>query len=196
MHISKKLAVVAVGLLALAGCTQQAPGTANGVSTPPSAASSSSASGAVAPAVKTPLSVSKFAADPCAALTQQQLAALGSTTPGNRNDLPPSVACHFELGGGAGVGVTFYPTITTGLTWMYEKRAAGDYGFFEPSEVDGFPAVQMDIADLRARGNCGMAVGVSNEAFFDVHIQGPAGRDACKAATNVAKAVLATIKGG
>ncbi|WP_370947191.1 DUF3558 domain-containing protein [Amycolatopsis sp. cg5] len=201
MHIFKNLALAVVGLLVLTGCTQQAPGTASGVLTPSStAAGSPTPSGdevKAPPVKKTPLDVAKFVADPCVSLTEQQLQGMGSTAPGSRNDLSPAVACHFKLGGEATAGVGFLPTITSGLTQEYQKNATGWYktGYFEPTEIEGYPAVQANIADQRADGNCGVLVGVSDQSYFSVYLQGPAGKDACKAATNVAKAVLETIKG-
>jgi hypothetical protein len=94
--------------------------------------------------------------------------------------------------------VAFYPGFQNGLGHFYEQNAANFFtkGYFEPLEIDGYPAAYHDIIDLRSKGNCSLAVGVSDKSTYNVLIQWQPGNDACKAAENVAKAVLTTIQKG
>jgi hypothetical protein len=94
--------------------------------------------------------------------------------------------------------VSFIPSITNGLTNVYQQNAANFYknGYFVPVEVDGYPAAYNEIVDLRSDGHCGLTIGYSDQSIFAVLVQGRTGTDGCKAALNVAKAVLHTVQGG
>jgi hypothetical protein len=94
--------------------------------------------------------------------------------------------------------VSFFPKIPNGLSHIYQLNAANIYksGYFTPLEVNGYPAAYADLVDGRSQGNCGLKVGVSDQSYFDVLIQGRDTDDVCKAAENVAKAVLTTIQAG
>jgi hypothetical protein len=203
--IRKKLclaAATALAALALAGCSQTTIGSANPTTVaPPSATvSAPSQSSAKAPAVKTPLNASKFVRDPCLTLTQAQQQQFEGTKPGTRTDSDSGVGCAWNLGanGSTGTGVNFVPSVTNGLTHLYEQNSAGFFksGYFQPIEVEGYPAAYNEVADNRTGGQCGLSVGISDNTYFDVLIQGRTGTDGCKAALNVAKAVLHTVQGG
>ena len=205
MLIRKKLslaAATALAALALAGCSQTTIGNANPTTVAPSSAtvSAPSQSSAKAPAVKTPLNASKFVRDPCLTLTQAQQQQFEGTKPGTRTDSDSGVGCAWNLGanGSTGTGVNFVPSVTNGLTHLYEQNSAGFFksGYFQPTEVEGYPAAYNEVADNRTGGQCGLSVGISDNIFFDVLIQGRTGTDGCKAALNVAKAVLHTVQGG
>jgi hypothetical protein len=203
--IRKKLtlaAATALAALALAGCAQTTTGSANPTTVTPSSATGSapSQSSAKAPAVKTPLNASKFIEDPCLTLTQAQQQQFEGTKAGRRVDSAFGVGCSWNLGANesTGTSVNFIPTVTNGLTHLYEQNSAGFFksGYFQPVEVEGYPAVYNDGTDNRPGGKCGLSVGISDTTYFDVLIQGRTGTDGCKAAVNVAKAVLQTIQGG
>lgn len=200
--------VYATALAALAGCTQQTPGTAGPTTSQPSASSTNgsqeptdSTNGAAkAPAVKKPLNVAKFVADPCLILTQQQQQEFIPARPGERNDDSISVGCHWQFGenNDISVGIGFIRDQTDGLSRIYAGNADRSYkdGYFEPTEVSGFPAVFSAPVDERKVGTCNINVGVSDQIFFGLLIQGTPGTDACRRATNVAKAAIETIQGG
>jgi hypothetical protein len=153
-----------------------------------------------APTVKHPLDDSKFVADPCATLNQSQLQYFGVSGEGRRSEDSNGVGCLWSFGatGKTSVGVSFVPQVKTGLSNTYQLNAAGVYknGYFDPIEVDGYPAVYNFVGDLRPQGSCDLDVGISDQAFFGVHVLGQPGTDGCKAALSVAKAALQTIQGG
>jgi hypothetical protein len=201
--IRKKLtfaAATALAALALAGCSQTTAGSANPTTVAPSSATGSapSQSSAKAPAVKTPLDASKFVGDPCLTLTQAQQQQFEGTEPGTRTDSDSGVGCAWNFGanGSTGTGVNFVPKVTNGLTRLYEQNSAGFFkkGYFQPAEVEGYPAVYNEVADNRP-SQCGLSVGISDTTYFDVLIQGRTGTDGCKSALTVATAVLHTILG-
>jgi hypothetical protein len=203
--IRKKLslaAATALAALALAGCSQITTGSANPTTVAPSSTTGSapSQSSAKAPAVKTPLNASKFVGDPCLTLTQAQQQQFEGTKPGRRVDGAYGVGCawNFAGNGSTGTSVGFVATVTNGLTHLYEQNSAGFFksGYFQPIEVEGYPAAYNDVADNRTGGQCGLSVGISDTTYFDVLIQARTGTDGCKDALTVAKAVLHTIQGG
>jgi hypothetical protein len=196
-------AAVILALFAAAGCSQETTGSPNpdGNTTPPPLSSSGQADSQVkAPSVATPLNVSKFAQDPCLSLTQTQVQGFQGSTPGSRADSDKGVGCFWNLGanGSASTTVSFIPKVTNGLTNTYQQNAAKffEHGYFEPVEVEGYPAAYNEVVDQRSSGQCSLTVGVSDQSIFTVFIQGRAGTDGCKAALNVGKEVLHTIQGG
>jgi hypothetical protein len=187
--IRKKLclaAATALAALALAGCSQTTIGSANPTTVAPSSAtvSAPSQSSAKAPAVKTPLNASKFVGDPCLTLTQAQQQQFEGTKPGRRVDGAYGVGCAWNFGANASTGtsVGFVTTVTNGLTHLYEQNSAGFFksGYFQPIDVEGYPAAYNEVADNRTGGQCGLSVGISDNIFFDVLIQGRTGTDGCR----------------
>jgi len=87
-----------------------------------------------------------------------------------------------------------------GLSATYAADKQGKWAFFEPlSPIEGFPAVAYDITDERSRGECAIAIGVSNEIAFDVSLRLSAdnvgAKDPCETAATVAGMMLQTMKG-
>ncbi|QWF81799.1 hypothetical protein HUW46_05232 [Amycolatopsis sp. CA-230715] len=68
-------------------------------------------------------------------------------------------------------------------------------GYFEPTDIVGYPAVFNSPKNERPK-NCGISVGVTDELMFTVFTIEAHEQDACKAAKNVAAAVIETIKAG
>lgn len=198
-------AAMLAATLALTACSTKTPGSGSAVPSPGQASSpqqptpsSGGNDGAKAPTVAKPLDGAKFAADPCLSLTQDQMAGFNSSDPGKRND-GVGVACDWRLGadGEALAEVAYNPKLP-GLGHLYAQNAAGFYseGYFEPIELAGYPAVRLDAIDARADGDCGLSVGISDQLFFTVRINGKTGTDGCKATENVAKLVLQNIQRG
>jgi hypothetical protein len=199
-----RVTAVALALLVLAGCSEETPGTAgpsvSGSTTDQPTSSTSKGSQAEAPAVKNPLHATKFVANPCLAVSPDQLQQFKTSKLGERYDSGDGVACIWQLGtdGMTTGSVSFFPTITNGLTQVYKQNATNFFkdGYFSPLEVDGYPAAYNEVADNRDGGQCNLSVGISDQSIFSVLIQGQENTDGCKAALNLAKAALKTIQGG
>ena len=71
-------------------------------------------------------------------------------------------------------------------------------GYFEPTEVDGYPAVFNDLVDGRTRGICQITVGISDTLAFRAAEQSSreVGVKACDNAKQLAAAVIQTLKEG
>ncbi|UJW34412.1 DUF3558 domain-containing protein [Saccharothrix sp. AJ9571] len=151
-----------------------------------------------APPVPRPLDAEKYVNDPCASLTATQQAEFNVTSSRVNSDGRGS-GCIWNVGDGStSPGVSYLTSVDTGLSNLYALNDTGwwDRGYFEPTEVDGYPAVYVDLTDLRAQGDCGLAVALSDRLFFDVSIRTTKDNDACLGAKNVAEAILQTIKEG
>ncbi|UJW32490.1 DUF3558 domain-containing protein [Saccharothrix sp. AJ9571] len=147
------------------------------------------------PKVARPLDASKYVADPCASLTAAQQEAFNVTSSRVNSDGRGS-GCIWKLGDGStSTGVSYLTSVDTGLGNLYALNDIGwwDRGYFEPTEVGGYPAVFVDLTDLRAQGDCGVAVALSDRLFFDVSMRTAKGNDVCVGAGNVAEAILHTI---
>lgn len=200
--------VTAVGVV---GCTS----TNNGIPTPQpdvttgaqkTTTSASKPQDYGAPKVSTPLDASRFLSQPCAVLTPAQLQSLAlpaqgkpdtdsqvAKTAGPRcfwinNDTPPTA-----------IGVGFLTGNKRGLSDTYRGHEQGNFpGYFEPTEVDGYPAVFNDLSDGRAGGDCTITVGVSDTLALRASHQGSrfTGPAACDRAKQAAALVIQTLRGG
>ncbi|GAA4537296.1 DUF3558 domain-containing protein [Amycolatopsis samaneae] len=156
---------------------------------------------AKAPAVPQPLNVTKYLADPCTSLTQAHYQRLGAKGPGERHDnADGNPDCAWRLGklGDIQLDVTYFANVPEGLSRLYALKTSGywEKGYFEPTSVDGYPAVYASIGDWRKDGDCQLNVGASDQLYFFVLVQARPGDDSCTAVRNVASAVLDTIKKG
>lgn len=199
--------VVSVTVAVLAGCTTGVAGTAVPDSADPTASESTVPTSEPdtygAPRVDDPLDASRFLTDPCAVLTRAQLTGFGVSKPGEP-DTDSAIAVHSGPGCvwvaesevNSVIGASFLSGNKNGLSDTYRGRDRFD-GYFEPTTVDGYPAVFNDIGDGRPQGDCNITVGISDTLTFRAAEHG--GRDAqgaCDRATQVAAAVIQTIKGG
>jgi hypothetical protein len=96
------------------------------------------------------------------------------------------------------LGISYTTLLPGGLDFMYEKKKAGDYndGYFEPLDIEGYPAVQASPIDQRAAGICDVAVGITDDLMLSVSIMGTQRTDACQRSTLIAQSVITTIKQG
>ncbi|MGA6165912.1 DUF3558 domain-containing protein [Amycolatopsis magusensis] len=150
------------------------------------------------PKVQRPLDASKYLADPCASLTSTQQEAFNVTSSRTNSD-KTGTSCIWNVGSGStSPGVTYSTAFTDGLSRLYGLNDIGWWatGYFEPTEVDGYPAVYVSLADLRDEGDCNLVVGINDQLFFESSIRTPPANDACLGAKNVAEAILQTIKEG
>jgi uncharacterized protein DUF3558 len=185
-----RLVVALAASTTLAGCTISANGTPR-----PSPDIGTGDSATEAPRVENPLDAAAFLAAPCSTLSADQLATFEVDPPGRGRDgdgIGPRCSWH---GANGSIGVGFLTGNTGGLSDTYRGRELEAY--FEVTTVDGYPAVFVDDADLRPRGNCGLVVGVSDTLAIDVLAQGSLDAEAaCARAKRVAAAVIATMRVG
>ncbi|MGH3880643.1 MAG: DUF3558 family protein [Actinophytocola sp.] len=157
-----------------------------------------------APRVTDPLDAEAFADEPCTSLTATQLKSLrlGAGHEGRGEDFDTSDWSCKHLGVGSAralsVSVNYYPNISTGLSYLYEEHADGEWPQWRPTEVDGYPAVFYSDKDpVPSPYECRLDVGISDSSLVNIwvlyvsHNRLP---DTCAAATKAAQAVLSTIK--
>jgi hypothetical protein len=199
----RTIVVGAAALALLAGC-----GTGGGTTGTPTTATQPSSSGngdsGGAPKVQNPLDVKAFVADPCGAVTPAQIEAFGMPgVAGKVNTSSPGGSCIW-LGASTPAkvapGLTILPS-GTNLDSIYSNKDNGTYAVFEPlSDVQGYPAVLNLATDMRSKGNCEIAVGVSSDQAILFTIQATTGSsrfaDPCGALTEFANLALTTIKAG
>lgn len=155
-----------------------------------------------APRVTDPLDADQFIADPCAALTVEQLSRFGITSPGEPDtegaiatEAGPSCVWQTAQEVPSTLGVGYLTGNENGLADMYGARDR--YVYFEETTVSGYPAVFRDTLDRRDIGTCTIAVGVSDSLYFRVSEQGDLDAvGACERAEQVAAAVIETMQGG
>ncbi|MFC5107557.1 DUF3558 domain-containing protein [Kibdelosporangium philippinense] len=199
--------VTAVGA---AGCTP----TDNGIPTPQAGttgAQSTTASASKpkdygAPRVTTPLDASKFLSQPCTVLTPAQLQSLTLPVQG-KPDTDSQVA---KTAGPSclwinndtpsfAISIGFLTGNKRGLSDTYRGHEQGAFpGYFEPTSVDGYPAVFNDLSDGRAGGDCTITVGVSDTLTLRVSHQGSrfTGAAACDRAKQAAALGIQTLRAG
>lgn len=108
-----------------------------------------------------------------------------------------AVRCIWNVADGATSISVSYPTENrNGLSNVYALNEVEEYAYFEPTDVNGYPAVYAGSADLRDQGDCGLNVGLRNDMAMGIGIQSRPGNNVCGAAKNVAEAVIQTIKQG
>ncbi|ONI79299.1 hypothetical protein ALI144C_26090 [Actinosynnema sp. ALI-1.44] len=191
------LVVGAIGSV-VSGCTTTVAGTANPVAV---ANTSSVPNDSEAPRVTTPLDGAPFATKPCSVLTPAQLQALNF--PSGTSDTTSAVA-RFGVPGcdwvnsdtREGLIAGFLVGNKNGLSDTYRGRARWAPGYFEPTEVDGYPAVFNDLVDSRPQGECGITVGISDTLAFTLLVQSTLGAKSCDRVKQVASLVIQTIKSG
>ncbi len=188
------------------GCTEKAAGnpgpTGGGESSESAPPSSEESDPNGAPSVTEPLDADRFIADPCAALTQEQVAGFGFTGPGVpemegaiAEQAGPSCTWQGTVDEPGTIGVTYLTGLENGLADIYGTRER--YEYFEETTVNGYPAVVSDTVDHRDIGTCGVVVGVSDSLTFSTLEQGDLDAvGACERAEQVAAAVIETMQGG
>lgn len=154
-----------------------------------------------APRVATPLDTSRFEQSPCGLLTDDQLSEFGGET-GKTDTSATEVGCGWRFGTqkDSSADAWFSPGATkSGLSDLYVLKEQGAWtdGYFEPTEVAGFPAVFAEGSDNRENGACVLSVGVRDDMYLNLATQAPPGkgRESCTAAENLAEAMIKTLGG-
>jgi hypothetical protein len=208
--VVRRLLGAGVVMIAASGCMDTQAGTPSGApgttaisdaTTHPGISSTSRPDNTYgAPRVTSALDGTAFFTKPCDVLTAAQLQTLN--LPPGKPDTDSAVARSSGPGCGwtnsdtrSTVGVGFLSGNKNGLSDTYRGRDRFT-GYFEPTEVDGYPAVFNDTSDFRPQGTCIMTVGISNTLTFIASERGRLGQKSCDRAKQVASMVIQTIKSG
>jgi hypothetical protein len=204
--------LVAIVVMAAAGCSTEQNGTptaqpTTGASAPDSEESTESSEPSEddtygAPRVDSPVDATRFLSQPCAVLSQAQLAefsvsrqGIPTTTGAVAENAGPFCTWHADPELGSTIGVGFVTGNEHGLSDTYRGR--DQFEHFEPTTVDGYPAVFANSPDLRSSGTCGITVGISDALTFNATEQGRLdAQGSCDRARQVAEAALATLRVG
>ena len=205
----RTLILFSASLLALAGCTTTTQGNPQPSGSSSSQQSSSSATDQVpdpgVPKVTTPIDTTHFQQVPCDALTSDQVVELlgSGVIPKTEPKAPAGPTCTWNSPrvSQAAVTVIFGSLDHLGLTSVYRAKGT-KYPFFRPLDpIEGYPLVAYDgEGDQSSKGRCTVAVGVSDQETFDLHIaqseENIGKKDPCAAARDVAGKVLANLRKG
>ncbi len=161
-----------------------------------------------APKVKSPLDTTAYQKDPCKVLSSEQLKTAGLTGPGTSVSTPEP-SCLWKVPNASGnTGGTLTITFLTnalpheGIGSLYGSHAYQAFKVFEPFDIQGYPAVVYDLRkDDRNKGQCKLAVGVTDEIAYEVKNSldapsTPGYADSCSGAKKAAEAALTTMKSG
>lgn len=201
-------------LMLAAGCSDKQGGTALPVTTTttaestttqtPGRSSTAPSNTGGAPRVTNPVEATKFLAQPCAALSTSALQAMKIGKPG-APDTESAVAkssgpfCiwHSDESSSKTYSVGFLTGNKNGLSDTYRGGKKAFPGYFEPAEVDGYPAVFNDLVDDRSDGSCNVTVGISDAMAFRVGVQADkaTGTKSCDIVKQTASSVITTLKG-
>jgi Protein of unknown function (DUF3558) len=197
---------MAVAAALVAGCSNKESGSPTatpGGSQPTGSTSTSDPGGSGgAPKVQDPLDASKFLGQPCGVLAPDQLQALRLPAQGKPDVDSPTArttgpGCSwFDRDAGSGVEFGFLTANKNGLSDTYKGKARFK-GYFEPTEVDGYPAVFNDLLDYRNNGTCNITIGISDTSEFRVGVQDTKlGVKSCDRAKEAATAMIKTMQKG
>lgn len=188
--------VLAAGAL-VAGCSGTESGTA---STAPSSAPAESSSGSSgsAPKVSNPLNTASIESNACSALSASKRTELGLGE-GEQRTTSVGPGCSLFAADDRLNQIEISPVLANknGLSDVYDTKA--NNGYFEPTEISGYPAVYAASLDGRNSGKCGLFVGVTDQLAVNILVQydnGPGASEPCPVAQKVGEAMIETLKEG
>jgi hypothetical protein len=193
---------VAVGAMVVCGCSTKEAGSPNAAPTSGSRESTSSSptstssGGGGAPKVSNPLDAGRFLEQPCSSIGPDQLRSLNVSGEGKSETAAVGPTCIWiNRDAGSSLELGFLTGNKNGLSDTYRGRDRFR-GYFEPTEVDGYPAVFNDIGDYRDEGTCNITVGISDKlAFRTAVVDRALGGRSCDRTKQAASAVITTLKG-
>ncbi|MGH3435704.1 MAG: DUF3558 domain-containing protein [Sciscionella sp.] len=151
-----------------------------------------------APKVQRPVDVAIFKLQPCAVLTPAQLKTLGITVQGKSTlDAAAGPSCDWVNGPGAiSLGVSI-SNGNQGLSGAYlANKKHGYYRKFQPTTINGLPAVELLSSTDNPEADCGYNIGTSDSEVVIMGVSNDKGGNPCADARNVARGVTKTIKSG
>jgi hypothetical protein len=156
--------------------------------------------------VSNPLDATKYVSQPCGVLSSATLKSLNITKPG-KPDTDSQVAktagpyCGW-FSDDQPIPKSYDVGLLTGnkngLSDTYRGGKRAFPGYFEPTDVSGYPAVFNDGADGRPTGRCNITVGISDTLAFRAAttFTSKEGAASCDAAKQLASAVIQKLKEG
>ncbi|RSM64478.1 DUF3558 domain-containing protein [Kibdelosporangium aridum] len=163
-------------------------------STPPTTSTDPAAQ---APRVTTPLNADRFIADPCLSLTAAQQQQFGMTRT-EKKEFGEAISCFYGYPNRTPTAsvVAYATEVPIGLSYRYAQHARGSYNYWEPTVLDGYPAVGYTASKDTGPGPiyCDFAVGVTDTLFFWVTADDTPGTAKCSTAKDMASTVLSNIK--
>jgi hypothetical protein len=185
--------VVALATLALAACTaSKQEGPPSTTTTPePSTTTPTSAGVPTAPRVTRPLDPGAYASDPCTSLTTAQRQALGITEARPGDIAIEGAECYFSGESIETIAVVFAANVDSGLSSRYYENTVGAWAYWQPSELDGYPALAYGNSDPL---NCNVAVALTDTLYFWTSADARTPSERCATARSAAANVLATVK--
>ncbi|MFD2459042.1 DUF3558 domain-containing protein [Amycolatopsis samaneae] len=191
-------AVAAIGLLAASACGGGTGG-AGGTAQPPAGAGSSAPadSGGSGPKVPSPLPAKDLIADPCGVLNATEAEQVGLKYPGEKSTGALN-GCRWTSSGSNLNFVNNTPIEQNkhGISDIYAQKAKQAY--FEPTTINGYPAVFAATEDSRSNGVCTLWVGVTDQLAVSVLpniSMGSNKKDPCGIAKKFATAMIGHLQG-
>lgn len=173
----------------------------SGAGQPMSGSASTSATTGQAPKVAQPLNVGKYLQNPCSLLSSRQLQSIGFTStaaPSAQGSDATGAQCGWnDDNASSHIGVSWQATFTNGLSDLYERKNRQKY--FQPTQVEGYPAVVSSEFDDRAEGTCVVYAGPTDSNVFFVRYHGfnePQKSQSCDLAQKAAGLVIDTMRNG
>jgi hypothetical protein len=189
------LGLAAATIALVCGCSATTLGTGQPSSGSPTQSGSSSSSGNTAmpggaPKVKHPLDTTKWQQNPCSTIPASTLPPLGFTAAGKAKTSPRPGCNWSNLDSGDLVGIQFVTDAADGLSTVYENRS--DTIRFQPFTIQGYPALIYRLPTDQ-KGDCSVAVGVTDKLYYQADSIDLASGDPCAAAKTLATAAMATM---
>ncbi|MFD2417971.1 DUF3558 domain-containing protein [Amycolatopsis pigmentata] len=191
-------ALAAIGMVAAcsSGGSPAGTGPSSAASTAASAGSPGGNSGA--PHVSAPLNVDRINANPCDALSADQIDRLGMVGPGRPSRDSIGTMCQWTSASYKTntMSISLITANDLGLGNIYNKKS--EQAYFEPTTIDGYPAVYASQPDDRSTGDCVLAVGLTDQRMVLVQAQlgdGLNRSNPCPVNERTAKAMIEHLKG-
>lgn len=190
-------------LLAACGNTIDSPPSAESPSTSrrPSDASSSTPPPTV-PRVTNPIETGAFEQNPCSVLTTSQLHELSISTESEPKATESGPGCEWGnvFDDGLTIEGAFLTKVNSSIAVVYKNQQYDTYAYFEPTKINGYPAVFNDVADGRETGGCAISLGLRDKLIYTISLQlgedQPNYSDPCSALTKVSNMAITTMTQG
>lgn len=182
---------LATAAVLLAGCNSSTTGT-------PTPKTDTSVTTVSAPKVAKPLNAASLTAAPCTSLTTAQLSQIGLPTVqhGDNASITGVAICSWTDDTTINsIGISWQTGLGNGLSTIYSEKS--QLGYWQPTVVDGYPAVFADLGDLRSKGDCSISVGVSDQlSFISKYLSSPStASQSCQFAEQAAADVIKNLGG-
>lgn len=199
----RKSRAVRLGAVTLAAATVLAAcsggGDTSGSPASSRAATTTGSPGGAAPQVPAPLNIVQVKTDACKALSAQQIDQIGLVGPGKPTSISIGPGCTWASQAYATnvAGIGLVTANQLGLNNIYNKKDQYK-GYFEPTTVEGYPAVYAAQTDGRSTGECLLWFGLTDQDYALVETgigAGPNRSNPCPVADRIATAVIEHLKG-